>query len=129
MKFVTHLHVLNFIQHWKTCPACGKYAMHIIYPACLHQFVENTTVLRSGIIFLIITKTIVMKLQSFINGMIVGVVIGIISASVSKGELGKRVSDLRDSLREAHDSAEDDVLEKLIELKSEEEEVMERFIQ
>ena len=66
-----------------------------------------------------------MKLQSFIKGMMTGIVIGILSASVSKGELGsgfvRRVLNLRDSLSEAHDSAEEEVSEKLSELKNEEE--------
>ena len=75
-----------------------------------------------------------MKLQSFIMGMMTGTVIGILSASVGKGESGsgfvRRVLNLRDSLSEVHDSAEEEISEKLSELKNEKEnEVRGRLIQ
>jgi len=73
-----------------------------------------------------------MKLQSFIQGMMLGIIIGVLSASASKGKLGRgfvrRVLNLRDSLSEAHNSAKQEVSGKLSELKKgEEREMMERL--
>jgi hypothetical protein len=62
-----------------------------------------------------------------------GILIGILSTSVSKGNMGRgfarRVLNLRNSLSEAHDSAEKKVSGELSELKNEEErEIRERLL-